>query len=267
MSEPRTRRQLREALEAAGHERRKAAAEASAALREANQKASTAHRRANRAVRALDRLGFEEQSDADIRDVLGVLDIDNVWIPKADTPKTIPVETHEKIVDATIGEVQAGTRRETLAAVIDALQIKSDYGRAATPDALWADIQVALEVRAERKNAEQRDATEAKVSKIGKAPAFATGGVISGLPTYAAREFRPGDSYGAATTIDNSFKVPSTGLYRVGLDIAGDLASVLVKLPEPPFTHEDIENVSKAADDLSVTTKPKTTKKTKGDKS
>lgn len=246
MSEPRTRRQLREALEAAGHEQRKAAAEASAALREANQKASTAHRRANRAVRALDRLGFEEQSDADIRDVLGVLDIDNVWIPKADTPKTIPVETHEKIVDATIGEVQAGTRRETLGAVIDALQIKSDHGRAATPDALWADIQVALEVRAERKNAEQRAATEAKVSRLQNRPAFANGGLVNGLS----------DGVGAT-----AFRVPSTGLYRVGVDIVGGGASASL------LTQADRDLLGDPGPGSTPSvSKPKTTKKSKGDK-
>lgn len=84
-------------------------------------------------------------------------------------------------LDAAVKQAQAATRRETLGAVIEGLQLK-DYGYHApgayyfgglTADKpgherLWNDIQAALEVRAEKKREDERQATEKKVAGLTK---------------------------------------------------------------------------------------------------
>lgn len=90
-------------------------------------------------------------------------------------------------------DAEAKTRAETLEAVIDALELR-DYGYRADGDyyfpglslvderpgheRLWADIQTALQVRAERKAADERAATEEKVAALVKRH---NGGLIDGL--------------------------------------------------------------------------------------
>lgn len=162
-NEPRTRRQLREALQ-------------QATVRNANLKdAQTEYIRdlqadsfsLGRATSELKKLGYrvvDEHKEYLQREV-----------QRFEAPEELPAA--------------AEARRETLQAVIDALQL-TGYAQFALAnekalgggavktrhdtERFWADIQVALEVRAERKRAEERKATEAKIAGLANRPAFAT---------------------------------------------------------------------------------------------
>lgn len=84
----------------------------------------------------------------------------------------------QETLNATVLEAEANTRRDTLQTVINALQLKQYLspiprfhsrftdGYDDAIDAFWADLHVALTVRSERKAAERRDATEAKVAGL-----------------------------------------------------------------------------------------------------
>ena len=70
------------------------------------------------------------------------------------------------------GASTAQVRRDTLAAVIRALGIEGygeGRGDSSNIDRFWADIQTALEVRAERERQAERDATEARVRGLAAA--------------------------------------------------------------------------------------------------
>lgn len=102
----------------------------------------------------------------------------------------------EKAVSKATEAAEAGTRRETLEKVIKALEL-SEYGyhkpgayyygfrtdgdQRPGHERLWADLTDALEVRAEKKAAEERQATEKKVAGLTKS-SFVDGGFV---PTYA----------------------------------------------------------------------------------
>lgn len=80
---------------------------------------------------------------------------------------------HDKIVAAHRGEVEAATRRETLAKVIDALELtgysaRSKYTATVGADALWADINTALEVREAEKHAATQKRTAERVAGLTK---------------------------------------------------------------------------------------------------
>lgn len=160
---PRTRRQLREALKQAEH-----------ALDEQRVQTRYAERKL-RQVGAVEgncltvSYGYGQRIERRTWDISSIQRDPNKIYTQADFD-----ERHE----ATAIE----TRRETLAAVIDALELREYRDEtpgvheqlyaiatnAATPapgaDRFWSDIQTALEVRAEQKRAEERKATEAKIA-------------------------------------------------------------------------------------------------------
>jgi hypothetical protein len=116
---------------------------------------------------------------------------------------------HERDIASAREEAASASRRETLGAVIEALEIKgypttsgiydslisaqSDIDKMlalhteregvinAHVDRFWDDIQTALQVRAEKKRADEREATEYKIaSLVRKEPAQRTSGVYVG---------------------------------------------------------------------------------------
>ncbi|WP_217181608.1 hypothetical protein [Streptomyces sp. AC495_CC817] len=132
-------------------------------------------------------------------------------------------------------ENTVAVRRETLEAVIKALQLQAYGYRDASgiglyhfgidPDKrpgyerLWSDIQTALKVREEAKLAEERKKTEEKVAGLAPKHAFAAGGTVSLsdadrdlLATIGNLSSDPGpgvQSYGAASSIPKPAKKKS----------------------------------------------------------
>lgn len=155
---PRTRRQLREALSSA-----------TAQLR-------VAEHRADGAEKALDRHGFKQTQRARVGIEVGWLAPEDSWTRKPDAPLLFTADEHEKIVERRVAEAVNGARRGTLAAVVRALNIsgyrgnliniQDDSKNRIDTDRFWADIQTALEVREEKRAAEERTATEKKVADL-----------------------------------------------------------------------------------------------------
>lgn len=165
MSEPRTRRQLREALRAS----RTKEWELDTALREATvKKGENTRLRAELApaLSNLDELGYYEYRAARVEDG----ELHREWRPAAG-PSAVVFNR------ADIEEAQLSTRREALASVITALDIKGyttggyvggarGGERIHDVDRFWVDIQTALEVREEKRVADERAATEKKVAGL-----------------------------------------------------------------------------------------------------
>lgn len=102
-----------------------------------------------------------------------------------DIDVTLKGITTKETLNAAVEAARAETRRYTLQTVIDALELR-DYRRSTDPlsslldrrpdrtepdpDRFWSDLQTALEVRAEKKTADARAATEAKVAGIARHP-------------------------------------------------------------------------------------------------
>ena len=88
----------------------------------------------------------------------------------AGEPKVLTQAEHEKVITALVGEAAVSTRRETLTAVIDALQIAGHESGwlLEDPDTFWAEIQTALDVRAEEKKAAERKRIAEKVDGLRK---------------------------------------------------------------------------------------------------
>lgn len=243
---PRTRRQLREALEAETAARVRAEVEI-----ESNKTAAATEKQENRRLRsdlagaesALNKIGYERSIERSIAADMGLLAPREQWQPKQGLTPTLTTAEHEKILDQRVGEAIDATRASTLQAVLTALTIKG-YERHGYPrinpetfeteqvtlghdtQRFWADIQTALEVREEKRAADERAATEKKVARLApaqqlslffpsdglqaaavKASDILAGGVTLGFDPAFPRvsdllgDPAPGGSYGAATAV------------------------------------------------------------------
>lgn len=215
MTTPRTHRQLREALTALSDSYQLLGQERD----EAKSTAAT-HESENRRLRAdyaaaqtkLHELGYEISIEQNLAAQQGLIRPAEKWQPKQGIASHLTPGEHESILDQRVAAVTDATRRSTLSAVINALEL-TDYRRSTSafsslldprpdrtesdPDRFWADIQTALEVREEKRVTAERERTEEKVAGLRQqAPVtlgfdLALGGLV---PGYAVREFRPGDS-------------------------------------------------------------------------
>lgn len=170
--------------------------------------------------------------------------IDAIWLPIAPNPGSNYGRPPVNEIYWTKADHEAGmdaARTETLRTVLEALQISGytrrdslreeirrlsaahnngeavsvrdrDTGPSFDTDAFWADLQTALDVRAERKTTDERAATEKKVAGL-----------------------RSSDS-----------------LILRGLDLADGLAKVLIKIPSPPVSAEEMEDIAKIGESLGV---------------
>lgn len=188
MSATRTRRQLREALNALngsyqllGNERDEAKSTAATLKRE-----NTRLRADYAAAQSkLDSLGYEPSIDGRLGVELGLVPPREEWQLKQGMTAHITPEEHAHIVDATVRDAVNGARRGVLTTVIKALGVKG-YERHGYPsvnptafgitenivgqdvDRFWADLQTAIEVREEKRVADERSATEEKVSRLSR---------------------------------------------------------------------------------------------------
>lgn len=170
--------------------------------------------------------------------------IDAIWLPIAPNPGSNYGRPPVNEIYWTKADHEAGTaaaRTETLRTVLEALQISGytrrdilreeirrlsaahnngeavsvrdrDTGPSYDTDSFWADLQTALDVRAERKAADERAATEKKVAGL-----------------------RGSDS-----------------LILRGLDLADGLAKVLIKIPSPPVSADEMGDIAKIGESLGV---------------
>lgn len=230
---PRTRRQLREALAQAVSDREEAGRRVEAHEIRIEDKDATIDQLSwelRDAEKALRTAGFEGRRGAPRVLKAGVHDsID--WLRPGD-----PLVATQETLDAAVAEARRGTLTETLRTVIDALELTQYGARRAHsdgrsfytilsesidgPERLWADLQTALQVRAEKKATAERAETEAKVSGIARRPngsAFVISDDTIGFDLAAPRvsdllgDLRlpgnwwlnpsPGSSYGAESTL------------------------------------------------------------------
>lgn len=216
MKTPRTRRELRDALSEQKFE-------ASRAKNAAERDLQAAKTRTEAAEYALDTLGFERHPDAAARIAFGMIQPHEAWGRKADAPELMEVSSHHSVIAEVSAEVQAATRRETLTAVIDALEIKGYLSGGFVggkrngeivldTDRFWSDLQTALDVRAERKRAESRASTEEKVARL--------------APPQQLSFFFPKDSFDVAAprtsdlAFSSAFARDTSGRVHVGFDVA-----------------------------------------------
>lgn len=176
---PRTRRQLREKLDEYRDDNMALelrVSEHEVRLQGKNHRIEQAEHDLRIATRALEKSGFQGTPGVTTIGRYGNL-LSTDWYQ--------PNEAAEKAAR----EAEAKTRAETLEAVIRALQIPGyrgnlidvydDSQNRIDTEKFWADIQTALEVRAERKAADERAKTEEKVAGLA-VPKVAVGGLIDG---------------------------------------------------------------------------------------
>lgn len=207
---PRTRRQLREELTTTRAELQRT----KAALQRQNNYTAALGTSIDRAVALLENDGYtvgEEYSRRIEGDVY-------TFTPPAN-PKLYTQADFDERHEVTVHQ----TSRETLKAVIEALELKG-YHRPTDPfssilderpdrtepdpERFWTDLRTALEVRAEKKRAEERTATEKKVADLLRRDSFSFSFVPvidnPSEPTIADLLGDPGpraSSYGMPSTI------------------------------------------------------------------